>query len=161
MNILIAEDETSIRNLIKMNLESEGFTVFSAIDGIEALQLIQNHHVDLAIFDIMMPKLDGFNLLRRIRPTFKFPVMILTARGDDMDKVLGLGIGADDYLVKPFSMAELMARVASHLRRNNEYKDLAPTPFIQIRDIIMQKDSGQPPILYIRIELEKRCIRPS
>lgn len=121
MDILVAEDETDIRNLLKLNLEQEGYHVSPAADGLEALDLVENNKVDLAILDIMMPKLDGFNLLRRIRTQYKFPVILLTARGDDMDKVLGLGLGADDYLVKPFRMAELMARVAAQLRRSKEY----------------------------------------
>jgi DNA-binding response OmpR family regulator len=124
MNILIAEDEKDIRNLLKLQLEQEGYSVFAARDGIEALEITQGKTIDLAIFDVMMPRLDGFNLLRKIRQTSNIPVMFLTARGDDMDKVLGLGIGADDYLVKPFSMAELVARVGAQLRRNREYSSL-------------------------------------
>jgi len=121
MYILVAEDETEIRNLIKMNLEQEGYGVYSAADGLEALELTEKNTIDLAILDIMMPGLDGFNLLRKIREQYRFPVILLTARGEDMDKVLGLGLGADDYLVKPFSTAELMARVAAHLRRSRIY----------------------------------------
>ncbi|HYE69292.1 MAG TPA: response regulator transcription factor, partial [Anaerovoracaceae bacterium] len=121
MYILVAEDETDIRNLLKLNLEQEGYHVYPAADGLEALDLAEKNSVDLAILDIMMPKLDGFNLLRRIRAQYNFPIILLTARGDDMDKVLGLGLGADDYLVKPFSMAELMARVAAQLRRSKAY----------------------------------------
>ncbi len=123
MYILVAEDETDIRNLIKMNLEQEGYRVYPAADGLKALELTEKNTIDLAILDIMMPGLDGFNLLRKIRERYRFPVILLTARGDDMDKVLGLGLGADDYLVKPFSMAELMARVAAHLRRSRTYSD--------------------------------------
>lgn len=121
MNVLIAEDEEDIRNLLKLQLEQEGYSVFSAKDGLEALEVVQNKAIDLAVLDVMMPRLDGFNLLRKIRQTSNFPVIFLTARGDEMDKVLGLGIGADDYLVKPFSMAELVARVGAQLRRNHEY----------------------------------------
>ena len=121
MNILIAEDEKDIRNLLKLQLEQEGYSVYAAKDGIEALELMQSKTIDFAIFDVMMPRLDGFNLLRKIRQTSNIPVMFLTARGEDMDKVLGLGIGADDYLVKPFSMTELLARVGAQLRRSLEY----------------------------------------
>ncbi|WP_341457229.1 response regulator transcription factor [Acetobacterium bakii] len=94
-----------------------------AKDGIEALEEIKNNTIDLGIFDVMMPRLDGFNLLRKIRETSQMPVIFLTARGDDMDKVLGLGLGGDDYLVKPVSMTELIARVGAHLRRNYEYPE--------------------------------------
>lgn len=126
LNILIAEDENDIRNLVKLKLEQEGYSVFAARDGIEALEIIQNNAVDLAILDVMMPRLDGFNLLRKIRQSSSLPVIFLTARGDEMDKLLGLGIGADDYLVKPFSMAELLARVGAQLRRNHEYSAQKP-----------------------------------
>jgi DNA-binding response OmpR family regulator len=121
MNILIADDESDIRNLIKISLEENGYTVFAAQNGKEALDILMAQDVHLAILDVMMPVLDGFNLLRKIREHSTIPVIFLTARADDMDKVLGLGLGADDYLVKPFSIAELMARVGAHLRRNNEY----------------------------------------
>ncbi len=121
INILVAEDEKDIRNLLKLQLEQEGYTVFAAKDGIEALEMMQKNNIALAILDVMMPRLDGFNLLRKIRETSRIPVIFLTARGDDMDKILGLGIGADDYLVKPFSIAELVARVGAQLRRSLEY----------------------------------------
>lgn len=121
MNVLVAEDEKDIRNLIKLHLEENGYTVFTAADGLEALAIFQNNLINLGIFDVMMPRLDGFNLLRKIRETSQMPVIFLTARGDEMDKVLGLGLGGDDYLVKPFSMAELIARVGAQLRRNYEY----------------------------------------
>jgi len=121
MKILIAEDEKDIRNLLKLQLEQEGYEVLAARDGLEAIELMQSADIDLAVLDVMMPRLDGFNLLRKIRQTSSIPVIFLTARGDEMDKILGLGIGADDYLVKPFSMAELIARVGAQLRRNLEY----------------------------------------
>jgi len=121
MNVLVAEDEKDIRNLIKLHLEENGYTVFTAADGLEALAILKNNLINLGIFDVMMPRLDGFNLLRKIRETSQMPVIFLTARGDEMDKVLGLGLGGDDYLVKTFSMAELIARVGAQLRRNYEY----------------------------------------
>jgi len=121
MNILIAEDEKDIRELLKISLENESYIVFATSNGIDALEVIKNNEIDLAILDVMMPRLDGFNLLRKIRQISNIPVIFLTAKGDDMDKVLGLGIGADDYLVKPFSITELIARVGAHLRRNTKY----------------------------------------
>ncbi|HBV87338.1 MAG TPA: DNA-binding response regulator [Desulfosporosinus sp.] len=126
MNVLVAEDEKDIRNLLKLQLEQEGYSVFTAKDGLEAMEEMQNKAIDLAVLDVMMPRLDGFNLLRKIRQTSNIPVIFLTARGDEMDKILGLGIGADDYLVKPFSMAELLARVNAQLRRNLEYSNQKP-----------------------------------
>lgn len=121
MNILIAEDEADIRSLLQISLTDEGYTVFPAADGLAALAVMQKDEIHLAILDVMMPRLDGFNLLRKIREISTVPVIFLTARADDMDKVLGLGIGADDYLAKPFSMSELLARVGALLRRSNEY----------------------------------------
>lgn len=117
MNILIAEDEKDLRDLLKLNLEDENYEVISAKNGKEALDLFNINQVDLGIFDVMMPELDGFNLLRRVRETSDVPVIMLTARDTDMDKLLGFGLGADDYLVKPFSMVELIARVGVRLRR--------------------------------------------
>ena len=146
MNILIAEDEMDLRNLLKLHIEQEGYSVFAAKNGFEALEVIQKETVSLAILDVMMPRLDGFNLLRKIRETSTLPVIFLTARSDDMDKILGLGIGADDYLVKPFSMAELLARIGAQLRRNHEYS------------YHKQKESKQ--IVYGKLVLDKNscCI---
>lgn len=121
MTILIAEDEIDIRNLLKINIEQEGYSVIAVKDGVEAIEVIRKEPIELAVLDVMMPHLDGFNLLRKIREISNMPVIFLTARSDEMDKVLGLGIGADDYLVKPFSMAELLARIGAQLRRKHEY----------------------------------------
>lgn len=121
MKILIADDEADIRNLVKISLEENGYTVLSAQNGKEALDLLLSEDIHLAILDVMMPIMDGFNLLRKIREYNTIPVIMLTARTDDMDKVLGLGLGADDYLSKPFSVSELIARVGAQLRRSNEY----------------------------------------
>ena len=121
MNILVAEDEADIRHLLRIGLEEDGHNVLTASDGMEALAIFQKEALHLCILDVMMPRLDGLNLLRKIRETSTVPVMFLTARAEDMDKVLGLGLGADDYMAKPFSMAELRARVGAQLRRNNDY----------------------------------------
>ncbi len=121
MVILVADDENDIRNLIKISLEENGYTVLTAQNGKVAWDILAAQDVHLAILDVMMPVMDGFNLLRKIREHSTIPVIFLTARTDDMDKVLGLGLGADDYLTKPFSIAELVARVGAQLRRNNEY----------------------------------------
>ncbi|PKM88913.1 MAG: DNA-binding response regulator [Firmicutes bacterium HGW-Firmicutes-12] len=143
MNILIAEDEEDIRNLLKINLEQEGYLVFATKDGLGALEVLGRETIDLAILDVMMPRLDGFNLLRKIRETSTLPVILLTARGDDMDKILGLGIGADDYLVKPFNIQELLARIGAQLRRNNEYSAQKKKSSSQIAygNLLLDKDS--------------------
>lgn len=137
MSILIAEDENDLRELLKLNLKNEGYSVICANDGKEALQLFIENKIELGIFDIMMPLLDGLNLVRKIRETSTIPIIMLTAKGDDSDKVIALGLGADDYLVKPFSMAELMARVAANLRRSQEYSVSKTATYIQIRDLTL------------------------
>jgi DNA-binding response OmpR family regulator len=124
MKILIADDEADIRNPIKISLEENGYIVLEAKNGKEALDMLMSEVIHLAILDVMMPVMDGFNLLRKIRECSTIPVIMLTARTDDMDKVLGLGLGADDYLSKPFSVSELIARVGAQLRRSNEYLTL-------------------------------------
>jgi len=146
MVILIADDESDIRNLIKISLEENGYTVLTAQNGKEAWHILTTQEVHLAILDVMMPVMDGFNLLRKIREHSTIPVIFLTARADDMDKVLGLGLGADDYLAKPFSIAELVARVGAQLRRNNEY--LSP------------KEKSNTSITYgnLTIDKEKCCV---
>ncbi len=143
MNILIAEDEKDIRNLLRDNLEREGYLVFDTKDGIDALDVIKNETIDLAILDVMMPRLDGFNLLRKIREISTLPVIFLTARGEDMDKVLGLGLGADDYLVKPFSMSELIARVGAQLRRCQQYtvKNQERLSQVVFKNLTLDKES--------------------
>lgn len=123
MKILIAEDEKDIRELIKIHLIKDGYEVLTAENGVEALELFNSEIIDLAVLDVNMPKLDGFNLLNKIRKESKIPVILLTARASDEDKILGLGLGADDYLTKPISMVELVARVKAHFRRNYEYID--------------------------------------
>lgn len=142
MNILISEDEYDIRNLLKISLEDEGYRVFEAEDGIKALNILKKEDVDLAILDVMMPRLDGFNLLRKIRETSTMPVIFLTARTADMDKVLGLSLGADDYLAKPFSVSELLARVAAQLRRSSEYSSpkQKEATYIEYGDLRLNKD---------------------
>ena len=142
MNILIADDENDIRNLVKISLEENGYTVLTAKNGKEAWDILTTQQVHLAILDVMMPVMDGFNLLRKIREHSTIPVIFLTARADDMDKVLGLGLGADDYIAKPFSIAELVARVGAQLRRNNEYLSPKEKPSASIKygDLTVDKE---------------------
>ncbi|GAA0742008.1 response regulator transcription factor [Clostridium oceanicum] len=122
MNVLVAEDEENIRELIKEHLRNEDYNLYFASNGQEALKIMRETEIDLGVFDVIMPYLDGFNLLRKVREKSNMPVIFLTARGEEMDKVLGLGLGADDYIVKPFSFAELKARIQAQLRRNYLYK---------------------------------------
>lgn len=115
--ILIADDEAEIRDLLKLYLEKDGYQVFEAAGGLEALALLKQEKPDLAILDIMMPGPDGYRVLQNIRETNNIPVIMLSARSDDTDKILGLDLGADDYITKPFVPLEAVARVHSALRR--------------------------------------------
>lgn len=125
--ILVIDDEKAIADIIKFNLEKEGYTVETAYDGEEGVQAVNRFSPDLAILDVMMPKKDGFQVLKEIRALHRFPVIMLTAKEEEVDKVLGLELGADDYITKPFSMRELIARVKANLRRidfsNNSVQD--------------------------------------
>lgn len=115
--VIIIDDEKAIVDIIKFNLEKEGYKVITAYDGEEGLTQIRKNSPDMAILDVMMPKKDGFQVLKELRMDFNFPVIMLTAKEEEVDKVLGLELGADDYITKPFSMRELMARVKANLRR--------------------------------------------
>lgn len=117
--ILIAEDEADIRNILRLYLESENYEVLEAADGEAAVAAVRRHAPDLVILDIMMPKLDGFAVVRAIRQLSEVPVLILSARNQDNDKILGLNLGADDYIAKPFNALEVVARVKAHLRRSD------------------------------------------
>ncbi|MGE6256497.1 response regulator transcription factor [Heyndrickxia sporothermodurans] len=121
-NILVVDDEREIVNLISIYLQNDGFHVLKAYNGVEALELIKQEQVDLMILDIMMPEMDGIELCRKIRERNQVPIIMLSAKGEDMDKVLGLMTGADDYMIKPFNPLELIARVKSLLRRSYQYK---------------------------------------
>lgn len=115
--ILVVDDEKNIADIIKFNLKKEGYEVLTAYDGEEALDIIFSKDPDLILLDIMMPKLDGFQVCRKVREKKDTPIVMLTARAEEVDKVLGLELGADDYVTKPFSVRELMARVKANLRR--------------------------------------------
>ncbi|WP_207636679.1 response regulator transcription factor [Desulfurispora thermophila] len=117
MPILIADDEEKIRQLVKMYLQKEGFAVAEAADGTTALEMLQQDRFDLLILDIMLPGMDGWEICRRVRAQSDLPIIMLTARDDEIDRVLGLEMGADDYVTKPFSPRELVARVKAVLRR--------------------------------------------
>lgn len=115
--ILVVDDELSIVKFLRANLEARGYAVFTALDGAEALKIIEMELPDLVILDIMMPKMDGFEVCRRVREWSQVPIIMLSARGDEKDKVKCLDLGADDYITKPFGASELIARVGAVLRR--------------------------------------------
>ncbi|MFA5838266.1 MAG: response regulator, partial [Bellilinea sp.] len=115
--ILVVDDEQLYRHLLKVNLETEGYEVSAANDGEQALEMVTSRQPDLVILDVAMPRLDGFETCERIRQFSDVPVIMLTARGEEQDRVHGLNVGADDYVLKPFSATELVARVRAVLRR--------------------------------------------
>jgi DNA-binding response OmpR family regulator len=115
--ILLVDDEESVRKVLSFPLEREGFTVVQAADGEEALQRFGEEAPDLVVLDIMLPKLDGLEVCKRLRATSSVPIIMLTARDDELDKVIGLELGADDYITKPFSIREFRSRVRALLRR--------------------------------------------
>ena len=115
--ILVVDDEKNIVDIIKYNLKKEGYDVITASDGEEAIKLNEEYEPDLILLDLMMPKLDGYAACRKIREKYDTPIIMLTARAEEVDKVLGLELGADDYVTKPFGTRELMARVKANLRR--------------------------------------------
>ena len=115
--ILVVEDEKYISDIIKFNLEKEGYQVFTAFDGQAALEQQKDVDPDLILLDVMLPKIDGFEVCRRIRNVSAVPIIILTAKEEEVDKVLGLELGADDYMTKPFGIRELIARIKANIRR--------------------------------------------
>ena len=115
--ILVADDEAEIRDVLRLYLEKEGYDVVEAADGTEAVRQIKSGTIDLAILDIMMPGINGYRVLQNIREENNLPVLMLSAKSSDSDKILGLDLGADDYITKPFVPLEVVARVRSHLRR--------------------------------------------
>jgi DNA-binding response OmpR family regulator len=115
--ILLVDDEDSVQKLLAYPLERDGYTVIPAGDGEEALDRFQREQVDLVVLDVMLPRLDGLEVCRRLRAQSSVPIIMLTARGDELDKVLGLELGADDYITKPFSIREFRSRVRALLRR--------------------------------------------
>lgn len=120
-NVLVVEDDREILEGVSIYLRNQGYHVFGAVNGREGLDIIANHEIHLAIVDIMMPVMDGITMTMRLREKYDFPVIMLSAKSEEIDKVTGLNIGADDYVTKPFAPMELLARVNSQLRRYERY----------------------------------------
>ena len=116
-NILICDDEKDIVSALRICLAAEGYEIFEAYNGIEALKIIEANDIHLVLLDIMMPEMDGISTLAKIRESYNMPVLFISAKSEDADKILGLNIGADDYITKPFNIIEVVARVKSNLRR--------------------------------------------
>ena len=140
-NILVCDDDKEIVEAIEIYLSQEGYKVLKAYDGEEALKLLDKHKVDLLIIDVMMPRLDGIRATLKIREKQNMPIIILSAKSEDADKILGLNVGADDYMTKPFSPSELVARVKAHMERYNRLvgSSVVKNDIIEIRGIKIDK----------------------
>ena len=123
--ILVVEDDEQIRDGIEIYLKSQGYEVSKAGDGIEGLEVLKKEKIHLAIVDVMMPRMDGIHMVMRLRKEYDFPVIMLSAKSEEVDKIMGLNMGADDYVTKPFQPMELLARVNSHLRRYARFMQMA------------------------------------
>lgn len=148
--ILVVDDEKNIVDIIAFNLHKEGYDVICAYDGEAGLALAQKESPELILLDIMMPKLDGFEVCKKIREKSQTPIIMLTARAEEVDKVLGLELGADDYVTKPFSLRELMARVKANLRRREPSPDetsLGDSNILTIDDLTID---------FLKVEISKR-----
>ena len=135
--ILLVDDEDSVRTILAFPLERDGYTVVQAADGEEALRLFDKTQVDLVVLDIMLPKLDGLEVCKRLRTTSNVPIIMLTARDDELDKVIGLELGADDYITKPFSIREFRSRVRALLRRARSVPDPVTDERIEHEDLVI------------------------
>ena len=132
-HVLIVEDDKEIREGVQIYLQSQGYKVFQAADGIEGLEVLEKEEIHLAIIDIMMPRMDGIRMTMKLREKYDFPVIMLSAKSEEVDKITGLNIGADDYVTKPFTPMELMARVNSQLRRYRRFLEkLAPQENVHV-----------------------------
>jgi response regulators consisting of a cheY-like receiver domain and a winged-helix DNA-binding domain len=143
--ILVVDDEKEIADLIEVYLRNDGYTVYKYYNGIDALKCINEQELDLAILDVMLPGIDGFHICRKIREKYYYPVIMLTAKVEDGDKIMGLTIGADDYITKPFNPLEVAARVKTQLRRYKRYNNFADnkedkTNEYDIRGLLINKD---------------------
>ena len=145
--ILVVDDEKEIADLIEVYLKNDGYVVYKAYNGAEALQYIESAEIDLAILDVMLPDTDGFRICQKIREKYFYPIIMLTAKVEDTDKIMGLTIGADDYITKPFNPLEVVARVKTQLRRyvrynaaNMEEKN-GPVTEYDIKGLIINKNT--------------------
>ena len=118
--ILVVDDEKPIADILEFNLKNDGYEVICAYDGAEALKLVEEHTPDLILLDIMLPEKDGMEVCKEVRKKYDMPIIMLTAKDSEIDKVLGLELGADDYVTKPFSTREILARVKANLRRHQQ-----------------------------------------
>lgn len=123
-HVLVVEDDKEIRDGIEIYLKNQGYEVSKAEDGVQGLEVIEKEDIHLAIVDVMMPRMDGIHMVMELRKHHDFPVIMLSAKSEEVDKIMGLNMGADDYVTKPFTPLELLARVNSHLRRYGKYLEM-------------------------------------
>ncbi len=155
--ILVADDEASIRELARIYLEKEGFKVITAGNGAQALERIRQEAPDLLVLDLMMPVMDGWELCRRVQADYDIPILMLTARDDDIDKIVGLEMGADDYLTKPFNPREMVARVRAILRRAGKTRTAVESAEpIAIADLLIRPERREVTIKGRPIELRAK-----
>ena len=143
-HVLVVEDDKEIREGVEIYLKSQGYEVFQAADGAEGLDVIEREDIHLAIVDIMMPVMDGISMVVKLREKYDFPVIFLSAKSEDADKILGLNVGADDYVTKPFYMGELLARIRVALRKSNQIPE-------EKKEKIFQCD-------YLKVDWEKHQV---
>ena len=143
--IVIVDDEKEIADVIELYLKNEGYEVFKFYNGMDTLDCLEKQEVDLAILDVMLPDVDGFTILQKIREVHKFPVIMLTAKSEYIDKITGLTLGADDYIAKPFNPLELIARVKAQLRRFTQYnEERRPAEnVIDFAGLVLNKDTHE------------------
>ena len=139
--VLIVDDEEDIRELVGIYLKNEGYNICKAVNGQEALQCLSDMQIDLAILDVMMADMDGIALCMEIRKKSNIPFIMLSAKDQDMDKVIGLSAGADDYLAKPFNPVELVARVKAQLRRFNDFNERKPSSILEYMELSMNLET--------------------
>lgn len=146
-SILIVDDEKEIADLIEVYLKNDGYSVYKFYEGAEALKCIETTELDMAILDVMLPDINGFRICQKIREKYFYPIIMLTAKVEDTDKIMGLTIGADDYITKPFNPLEVVARVKTQLRRyvryNNNSQNSITNNEYAIRGLIINKDNHQ------------------
>jgi len=140
INILVVEDDSEINHLVSRTLLNEGYTIDSVFNGLEALQYFKSKHYHMIILDLMIPKTDGYEVLRRVREKSNIPILILSAKSEDTDKIIGLGLGADDYMIKPFNISELVARVKAQLRRYLYFNSVSVEEVCLLKHLEMELD---------------------
>ena len=155
--ILVCDDDHEIVDAISIYLKQEGYGVIKAYDGLQAIDAMENNDIQLLIIDLMMPNMDGLSAVLKLRETYKLPIIILSAKSEDTDKITGLNFGADDYVTKPFSPLELMARVKSHMRRYMDFGDVTPKKSVLVTGgLVLDTNSRQ-----LTVDGEEKQLTPT